>query len=256
MRSGAKPNVAPDRHAQARRVAVRSASTEPAAAPRKVADSDMINLGKTGELSGRQHCDSVAWDILLSAALLQRCCLCLCCASTFCLTLYHIACRVHNLVQACLCHKKGICCPKFLTTLLITAVCADVRVPVIGLGAWAWGDRSGYWGYGQEYTQEESRRAYKVRMDNGGLSKAGGCVREQQVVRQQLQVFGGRCRLYQAWLVQVRGALVWCIRTLALCKLSAFVCLLQLFTATAALLNLRRQLSRRLESPLSLIRPR
>lgn len=70
MRSGAKLNVAPEgaaRHAQARRVAVRSASTEPAAAPRKVADSDMINLGKTGELSGRQHCDSVAWDILLWA---------------------------------------------------------------------------------------------------------------------------------------------------------------------------------------------
>jgi hypothetical protein len=36
-------------------------------------------------------------------------------------------------------------------------------VPVIGVGAWAWGDRSGYWGYGQEYGKEESRAAYKVR---------------------------------------------------------------------------------------------
>jgi hypothetical protein len=34
---------------------------------------------------------------------------------------------------------------------------------VIGTGAWSWGDRSGYWGYGKEYGKEESRAAYKVR---------------------------------------------------------------------------------------------
>ena len=39
---------------------------------------------------------------------------------------------------------------------------ADLRVPVVGIGAWAWGDRSGYWGYGREYGIEESRAAYKV----------------------------------------------------------------------------------------------
>ena len=84
MRSGAKLNVAPEgaaRHAQARRVAVRSASTEPAAAPRKVADSDMINLGKTGELSGRQHRDSVAWDILLCAHCFRTVAVAFACAS-------------------------------------------------------------------------------------------------------------------------------------------------------------------------------
>jgi aryl-alcohol dehydrogenase-like predicted oxidoreductase len=39
---------------------------------------------------------------------------------------------------------------------------AGLEVPVMGLGAWSWGDRSGYWGYGTEYGKEESRRAYKV----------------------------------------------------------------------------------------------
>jgi len=42
-----------------------------------------------------------------------------------------------------------------------------VRVPVIGVGAWAWGDRSGYWGYGSEYGKEESRAAYKAIIESG-----------------------------------------------------------------------------------------
>lgn len=33
----------------------------------------------------------------------------------------------------------------------------------IGIGAWSWGDRSGYWGYGREYGKSESLEAYKVR---------------------------------------------------------------------------------------------
>lgn len=38
----------------------------------------------------------------------------------------------------------------------------DIQVPVIGVGAWAWGDRSGYWGYGSEYGREESKQAYQA----------------------------------------------------------------------------------------------
>ncbi|GIL75335.1 hypothetical protein Vretimale_8016 [Volvox reticuliferus] len=43
----------------------------------------------------------------------------------------------------------------------------NVRVPVMGVGAWSWGDRSGYWGYGREYGQEESRAAYKALIRSG-----------------------------------------------------------------------------------------
>ena len=32
----------------------------------------------------------------------------------------------------------------------------------IGIGAWSWGDRSGYWGYGREYGKSESLEAYKA----------------------------------------------------------------------------------------------
>jgi len=39
---------------------------------------------------------------------------------------------------------------------------SGLKVPVIGVGAWAWGDRSGYWGYGTQYGQDESRNAYKA----------------------------------------------------------------------------------------------
>lgn len=166
MRSGAKLNVAPEgaaRHAQARRVAVRSASTEPAAAPRKVADSDMINLGKTGELSGRQHCDSVAWDILLWAHCFSTVAVAFACASPSCLTLCALHVAFTTWCLPAFAETRAFVAQNSSNTLLMTTVCADVRVPVIGLGAWAWGDRSGYWGYGQEYTQEESRRAYKVR---------------------------------------------------------------------------------------------
>lgn len=45
--------------------------------------------------------------------------------------------------------------------------CTGLRVPVLGIGAWSWGDRSGYWGYGKEYGQEESREAYKALIDAG-----------------------------------------------------------------------------------------
>lgn len=37
----------------------------------------------------------------------------------------------------------------------------------MGVGAWSWGDRSGYWGYGTEYGKEESRGAYKALMEAG-----------------------------------------------------------------------------------------
>lgn len=37
----------------------------------------------------------------------------------------------------------------------------------MGIGAWAWGDRSGYWGYGTEYGKEESRETYKALLQEG-----------------------------------------------------------------------------------------
>ncbi|GFR47566.1 hypothetical protein Agub_g9291 [Astrephomene gubernaculifera] len=53
--------------------------------------------------------------------------------------------------------------PMDMTTLGKT----DVRVPVMGVGAWSWGDRSGYWGYGREYGKDESSGTYKALMDAG-----------------------------------------------------------------------------------------
>ncbi|KAJ9522698.1 hypothetical protein QJQ45_019899 [Haematococcus lacustris] len=44
---------------------------------------------------------------------------------------------------------------------------SGLRVPVMGVGAWSWGDRSGYWGYGREYGKEESRQAYKALLEAG-----------------------------------------------------------------------------------------
>ncbi|GBF94827.1 aldo keto reductase [Raphidocelis subcapitata] len=44
---------------------------------------------------------------------------------------------------------------------------SGLQVPIIGVGAWSWGDRSGYWGYGKEYDKSASLEAYKA------LIKAG-----------------------------------------------------------------------------------
>lgn len=44
---------------------------------------------------------------------------------------------------------------------------SGVEVPVLGIGAWSWGDRSGYWGYGREYGKEESRETYKALLAAG-----------------------------------------------------------------------------------------
>lgn len=42
-----------------------------------------------------------------------------------------------------------------------------LEVTSLGVGAWSWGDRSGYWGYGKEYGREESEDAYKALTDAG-----------------------------------------------------------------------------------------
>lgn len=57
---------------------------------------------------------------------------------------------------------------------------SELKVPVLGVGAWSWGDRSGYWGYGREYGKEESRAAYKVRN-----VQPGGVVHARWVLRYQ-----------------------------------------------------------------------
>lgn len=37
----------------------------------------------------------------------------------------------------------------------------------IGVGAWSWGDRSNYWGYGKEYDKETNQACYKAVLDAG-----------------------------------------------------------------------------------------
>ena len=37
----------------------------------------------------------------------------------------------------------------------------------VGIGAWSWGDRSGYWGYGQGYQKEDNEEAFKALVDSG-----------------------------------------------------------------------------------------
>lgn len=36
----------------------------------------------------------------------------------------------------------------------------------IGVGAWSWGDRSGYWGYGGDYNKDTNLEAYKALVDS------------------------------------------------------------------------------------------
>ncbi len=45
------------------------------------------------------------------------------------------------------------------TTKTIALGNTDVRVPPLGIGTWAWGDR-GFWGYGQGYGREEVNAAF------------------------------------------------------------------------------------------------
>ncbi|CAD7700092.1 unnamed protein product [Ostreobium quekettii] len=44
---------------------------------------------------------------------------------------------------------------------------SGLEVTSIGIGAWSWGDTSGYWGYGKEYGREAGLEAYKALMDAG-----------------------------------------------------------------------------------------
>eukprot|EP01024_Parvocaulis_polyphysoides_P059181 TRINITY_DN638_c0_g2_i1.p2 TRINITY_DN638_c0_g2~~TRINITY_DN638_c0_g2_i1.p2 ORF type:complete len:358 (-),score=31.41 TRINITY_DN638_c0_g2_i1:181-1254(-) len=53
--------------------------------------------------------------------------------------------------------------PKETTTLGKS----DVEVSSIGVGAWSWGDRSGYWGYGSDYNKDDNLTAYRALIDSG-----------------------------------------------------------------------------------------
>lgn len=44
---------------------------------------------------------------------------------------------------------------------------SGLQVTNVGIGAWSWGDTSGYWGYGKEYGRGESLEAYKGLMEAG-----------------------------------------------------------------------------------------
>ncbi|RMZ57520.1 hypothetical protein APUTEX25_003763 [Auxenochlorella protothecoides] len=43
----------------------------------------------------------------------------------------------------------------------------DARVSEIGIGAWSWGDSSGYWGYNKSYGQSDNLEAFKAAMEAG-----------------------------------------------------------------------------------------
>lgn len=44
---------------------------------------------------------------------------------------------------------------------------SDVEVSAMGIGAWSWGDRSGYWGYGSGYDKSDTLRAYEAAINRG-----------------------------------------------------------------------------------------
>ncbi len=43
---------------------------------------------------------------------------------------------------------------------------SSLVVPALGVGIWSWGDKN-FWGYGQDYTQEDVLQAYKTCLDAG-----------------------------------------------------------------------------------------
>lgn len=51
-------------------------------------------------------------------------------------------------------HHKHVCTPPSSP--------AGLQVPVMGIGAWSWGDRSGYWGYGKGYGECVGEEAASV----------------------------------------------------------------------------------------------
>ncbi len=46
------------------------------------------------------------------------------------------------------------------------AGCAGLQTTPIGVGAWSWGDRSGYWGYGGDYNKDTNQEAFKALVDS------------------------------------------------------------------------------------------
>lgn len=52
----------------------------------------------------------------------------------------------------------SLVCIKVPTSVARTCcMCSGVEVSSLGVGAWSWGDRSGYWGYGKSYGKEENK---------------------------------------------------------------------------------------------------
>jgi len=44
---------------------------------------------------------------------------------------------------------------------------SGLEVSALGVGAWSWGDRSGYWGYGKGYDKADTLKAYQATIDAG-----------------------------------------------------------------------------------------
>lgn len=43
----------------------------------------------------------------------------------------------------------------------------SLEVSALGVGAWSWGDRSGYWGYGKDYSKDTNQECYNAVLDAG-----------------------------------------------------------------------------------------
>lgn len=65
------------------------------------------------------------------------------------------------------CATRACCTPACHHTtadhLEQACACTGLEVCAIGVGAWSWGDRSGYWGYKDTYDDADSLKAYQVR---------------------------------------------------------------------------------------------
>ncbi|KAF5834908.1 NADP-dependent oxidoreductase domain-containing protein [Dunaliella salina] len=71
---------------------------------------------------------------------------------------------------------------------------SDVRVPVIGIGTWQWGDKWGFWGYDNEYSKRECEKAYEASVRTGltfiDTAEVYGFGLSEQIIRECMQRAG------------------------------------------------------------------
>jgi hypothetical protein len=127
-------------------VRVRSVRCVAAAAAAKV---ETVQLGKSGE--------TVCLNPTGSCPAASFCPLCAAHQDVYQSTVHVLVQRSSLMSGSRLCAQECTC-PMHAATLCVLllppsplASLAGLQVPVMGIGAWSWGDRSGYWGYGKGY---------------------------------------------------------------------------------------------------------